>query len=101
MMLYAIIAEDTTDSLSKRMQARPAHLARLQELQDQGRLVLAGPHPAIDAENPGEAGFSGSLIVAEFSDLQAARSWADADPYLAAGVYARVTVKPFKQVFPQ
>ncbi|MCQ8183074.1 YciI family protein [Methylomonas sp. SURF-1] len=100
-MLYAIIAEDTADSISKRLQARPAHLARLQELQDQGRLVLAGPHPAIDAENPGEAGFSGSLIVAEFSDLQAARSWADADPYLAAGVYARVTVKPFKQVFPQ
>lgn len=101
MMLYAIIAEDTADSISKRLQVRPAHLARLQELQDQGRLVLAGPHPAIDAENPGEAGFSGSLIVAEFSDLQAARSWADADPYLAAGVYARVTVKPFKQVFPQ
>lgn len=100
-MLYAIIAEDTADSLSKRLQARPAHLARLQELQDQGRLVLAGPHPAIDAENPGEAGFSGSLVVAEFTDLQTARSWADADPYLAAGVYAGVTVKPFKQVFPQ
>ncbi len=100
-MLYAIIAEDTADSLSKRLQARLAHLARLQELQDQGRLVLAGPHPAIDAENPGEAGFSGSLVVAEFTDWQAARIWADADPYLAAGVYARVTVKPFKQVFPQ
>lgn len=100
-MLYAIIAEDTADSLSKRLQARPAHLARLQELQDRGRLVLAGPHPAIDAENPGEAGFSGSLVVAEFTDWQAARTWADADPYLAAGVYARVTVKPFKQVFPQ
>ncbi|BBL59871.1 YciI family protein [Methylomonas koyamae] len=100
-MLYAIIAEDTADSLSKRLQTRPAHLARLQELQDQGRLVLAGPHPAIDAENPGDAGFSGSLVVAEFADLQAARTWADADPYLAAGVYARVTVKPFKQVFPQ
>ncbi|OAI17687.1 hypothetical protein A1507_10630 [Methylomonas koyamae] len=100
-MLYAIIAEDTADSLSKRLQTRPAHLARLQELQDQGRLVLAGPHPAIDAENPGDTGFSGSLVVAEFADLQAARAWADADPYLAAGVYARVTVKPFKQVFPQ
>lgn len=100
-MLYAIIAEDTADSLSKRLQTRPAHLARLQELQDQGRLVLAGPHPAIDAENPGDAGFSGSLVVAEFADLQAARAWADADPYLAAGVYASVTVKPFKQVFPQ
>ncbi|ANE56701.1 MULTISPECIES: YciI family protein [Methylomonas] len=100
-MLYAIIAEDTADSLSKRLQTRPAHLARLQELQDQGRLVLAGPHPAIDAENPGDAGFSGSLVVAEFADLQAARTWAEADPYLAAGVYARVTVKPFKQVFPQ
>ncbi|ATG91661.1 YciI family protein [Methylomonas koyamae] len=100
-MLYAIIAEDTADSLSKRLQTRPAHLARLQELQDQGRLILAGPHPAIDAENPGDAGFSGSLIVAEFADLQAAQAWADADPYLAAGVYARVTVKPFKQVFPQ
>lgn len=100
-MLYAIIAEDTTDSLSKRLLARPAHLARLQQLQDQGRLVLAGPHPAIDSENPGEAGFSGSLIVAEFNDLVAAQQWADADPYKEAGVYARVTVKPFKQVFPQ
>lgn len=101
MMLYAIIAEDAADSLSKRLATRPAHLARLQTLQDQGRLVLAGPHPAIDAENPGEAGFSGSLIVAEFPDLQSAKTWADADPYFAAGVYAGVTVKPFKQVFPQ
>ena len=100
-MLYAIIAEDAANSLSKRLQARPAHLARLQLLQDLGRLVLAGPHPAVDAENPGEAGFSGSLIVAEFNDLADAQQWADADPYQEAGVYARVTVKPFKQVFPQ
>ena len=100
-MLYAIIAEDTPDSLSKRLLARPAHLARLQQLQAEGRLVLAGPHPAIDAENPGDAGFSGSLIVAEFTDCVAAQRWADADPYHEAGVYARVTVKPFKQVFPQ
>ncbi|MFM8342575.1 MAG: YciI family protein [Methylomonas sp.] len=100
-MLYAIMAEDTADSLAKRLAARPDHLQRLQALQDQGRLVLAGPHPAIDAENPAEAGFSGSLIVAEFSDLASAQAWADADPYFAAGVYARVVVKPFKQVFPQ
>ena len=100
-MLYAIISEDVTDSLQKRLAARPAHLARLQVLQDQGRLVLAGPHPTIDAENPGEAGFSGSLVVAEFTNLQDAQHWADTDPYIAAGVYARVTVKPFKQVFPQ
>lgn len=100
-MLYAIISEDVTDSLPKRLAARPAHLERLQALQDQGRLVLAGPHPAIDAENPGDAGFSGSLIVAKFDNLHDAQQWADADPYIAAGVYARVTVKPFKQVFPQ
>lgn len=100
-MLYAIIAEDITDSLTKRLSARPAHLERLMALQNEGRLVLAGPHPAIDAENPGDAGFSGSLVVAEFSDLETARNWADADPYIAAGVYARVVVKPFKQVFPK
>jgi uncharacterized protein YciI len=100
-MLYAIIAEDTPNSLSKRLLARPAHLARLQQLQAEGRLVLAGPHPAIDAENPGDEGFSGSLIVAEFTDCVAAQRWADADPYQEAGVYARLTVKPFKQVFPQ
>lgn len=100
-MLYAIISEDIPDSLPKRLAARPAHLARLQTLQDQGRLVLAGPHPAIDANNPGDAGFTGSLVVAAFDNLQAAKTWADADPYLAAGVYACVTVKPFKQVFPQ
>lgn len=100
-MLYAIIGEDIADSLEKRLSVRPAHLQRLQDLQDQGRLVLAGPHPAIDAENPGEAGFSGSLIVAEFASLEEAKHWAHADPYIAAGVYARVLVKPFKKVFPQ
>ena len=100
-MLYAIISEDTTDSLAKRLTVRPAHLSRLEDLQNQGRLVLAGPHPAIDAENPGEAGFTGSLIVAEFDSLANAQQWAAADPYIDAGVYAHVTVKPFKQVFPQ
>ncbi len=100
-MLYAIIGEDVDDSLQQRQQARPAHLERLKALQHEGRLVLAGPHPAIDSEDPGAAGFSGSLIVAEFDSLQDARDWADADPYVEAGVYARVTVKPFKQVFPQ
>jgi len=100
-MLYAIIGEDVSDSLQKRLAARPAHLERLTDLQNQGKLILAGPHPAIDSENPGDAGFTGSLIVAEFASLQAAQQWADADPYIAAGVYARVTVKPFKQVFPQ
>ncbi|MDD5114521.1 MAG: YciI family protein [Methylobacter sp.] len=99
-MLFAIISEDVTDSLQKRLSARPAHLQRLQELQDAGRLVLAGPHPAIESDNPGEAGFTGSLVVAEFTSLQAAQHWADADPYVAAGVYAAVTVKPFKKVFP-
>ena len=100
-MLYAIISEDMDDSLQRRQQARPAHLERLQALQDEGRLVLAGPHPAIDSEDPGAAGFSGSLIVAEFDSLRSAQAWADTDPYVEAGVYARVTVKPFKQVFPQ
>ncbi|NOV30858.1 YciI family protein [Methylomonas sp. ZR1] len=100
-MLYAVIAEDVADSLSKRLAARPQHLKRLTALQNQGRLVLAGPHPAIDSDNPGDAGFSGSLIVAEFASQQDAQDWADADPYISAGVYARVTVKPFKQVFPQ
>jgi hypothetical protein len=99
-VLYAIISEDVTDSLQKRLSARPTHLHRLQELQDAGRLVLAGPHPAIDSDNPGEAGFTGSLVVAEFESLQAAQQWAAADPYIAAGVYAAVTVKPFKKVFP-
>lgn len=100
-MLYAIISEDVADSLIKRLAARPAHLERLQALQNEGRLLLAGPHPAIDSENPAEAGFTGSLIVAEFTDLAAAQQWAVADPYIDAGVYARVTVKPFKKVFPQ
>ena len=100
-MLYTIFAEDQPNSLANRLAARPQHLARLEQLQDQGRLVLAGPCPAIDAENPGEAGFTGSLIVAEFPTLAAAQHWADADPYFTAGVYNRVIVKPFKQVFPK
>ncbi|CCE23526.1 YciI family protein [Methylotuvimicrobium alcaliphilum] len=100
-MLYAIISTDTDNSLDKRKSARPAHLARLQELQDQGRLILAGPHPAVDCDDPGDAGFTGSLVVAEFADLEEAKQWADADPYLEAGVYAKVTVKPFKKVLPQ
>lgn len=100
-MLYAILSEDIEDSLSLRKQTRADHLARLEALQEQGRLVLAGPHPAVDAEDPGEAGFSGSLVVAEFDSLEDARAWADADPYVAAGVYARVSVKPFRQVLPR
>ncbi|MCC5883781.1 MAG: YciI family protein [Halomonas sp.] len=99
-MLYAIISEDVKNSLERRLAARPDHLARLEKLRDEGRLVLAGPHPAVDAENPGEAGFSGSLVVAEFDGLEAAQTWADADPYMIAGVYANVTVKPFKKVLP-
>lgn len=99
-MLYAIISEDIPNSLSKRKSARSAHLARLSELKDQGRLILAGPHPLIDSEDPGEAGFSGSLIVAEFDSLSAAKKWADSDPYIEAGVYQNVTVKPFKKVLP-
>ncbi len=99
-MLYAIISQDITNSLGKRKSARPAHLQRLETLKEEGRLILAGPHPAIDCENPGEAGFTGSLIVAEFISLEAAQSWADADPYLEAGVYENVTVKPFKHVLP-
>jgi uncharacterized protein YciI len=100
-VLYAIISEDAANSLEKRMTARPDHLKRLQALQDAGRLILAGPHPAIDTENPGEAGFTGSLVVAEFDNLEAAQQWADADPYIDAGVYTQVNVKPFKKVFPQ
>jgi uncharacterized protein YciI len=100
-VLYAIISVDVADSLEKRLSARPAHLKRLQALQDEGRLLLAGPHPAVDNDNPGDAGFTGSLVVAEFDNLDAAQLWADADPYNAAGVYANVTVKPFKKVFPQ
>ena len=99
-MLYSIIGQDTPDSLDKRKAARPAHVARLQALQDEGRLLLAGPFPAVDAIDPGVAGFSGSLIVAEFDSLAEAEAWAQADPYVAAGVYAQVAVKPFKKVFP-
>lgn len=99
-MYYAIIGHDTENSLEKRLATRPAHLARLQQLQQEGRLLLAGPFPAIDAVDPGPAGFTGSLIVAEFSDLDSARAWADADPYVSAGVYARVTVQPFRKVLP-
>lgn len=99
-MLYAIYAEDNKDSQSKRLTARPDHVKRLSALQDEGRLILAGPLPAIDSEDPGEAGFSGSLIVAEFDSLHTAQLWADADPYITAGVYQQVTVKPFKKVLP-
>lgn len=99
-MLYAIIATDVAGSLEQRLATRPAHLARLQALQAEGRLVLAGPHPAIDSLDPGAAGFSGSLVVAEFASLGDAHAWAGADPYTTAGVYANVVVKPFKQVFP-
>lgn len=99
-MLYAIISEDVADSLPLRAEARPAHLARLERLRDEGRLLLAGPHPAIDSDDPGPAGFSGSLVVAEFPSLDDAQAWADADPYQEAGVYRQVTVKPFKRVLP-
>jgi len=99
-MFYAIISQDVENSLQDRLAARPKHLERLTALQDQGRLILAGPHPAIDSEDPGEAGFSGSLVVAEFKSLDDAKTWADADPYVSAGVYAKVTVKPFKKVLP-
>ena len=99
-MLYAIIATDVANSLEKRLSVRPAHVERLKMLQAEGRMVLDGPHPAIDSNDPGEAGFSGSLIVAEFESLAAAQAWADADPYIAAGVYDKVVVKPFKQVLP-
>ena len=100
-MLYAIISQDIKDSLDKRLAARPAHLERLTNLQNDGRLIIAGPHPAIDSEDPGPAGFSGSLIVAEFASQSDAQEWADADPYVKAGVYEQVIVKPFKKVFPQ
>ena len=99
-MLYVIIAEDRAGSLEQRLAARPAHVERLQALQAEARLILAGPCPAIDSPDPGPAGFSGSIIVAEFASLAAAQAWADADPYIAAGVYAKVTVKPFKKVLP-
>jgi len=99
-MLYAIMATDVANSLESRLAARPAHLARLEQSKTEGRLILAGPHPAIDSNDPGPAGFSGSLIVAEFESLRAAEQWANADPYRAAGVYANVVVKPFKRVLP-
>lgn len=99
-MYYAIISEDVDNSLPLRQSARPAHLERLQTLKKEGRLLLAGPHPAIDTPDPGDAGFSGSLVVAEFDSLVAAQNWADSDPYMDAGVYSKVTVKPFKVVLP-
>ena len=98
-MNYAIISQDVENSLERRKQSRPAHLARLEKLQKEGRLLLAGPHPAIDTNDPGEAGFSGSLVVAEFESLTDAQQWADSDPYMLAGVYEMVMVKPFKQIF--
>ena len=99
-MLYAIFGEDVPNSLERRTAARPGHMQRLTCLRDEGRLLLAGPHPAIDSTDPGPAGFSGSLVVAEFPSLQDAEDWANADPYLSSGVYQRVTVKPFKKVLP-
>jgi uncharacterized protein YciI len=99
-MWYAITGQDVPDSLAKRQVSRPEHVARLQALQAQGRLMLAGPFPAIDAEDPGTAGYTGSLIVAEFPSIAEAQAWADAEPYLAGGVYAHVSVKPFKKTFP-
>lgn len=99
-MLYAVIGEDVPDSLEQRLAARPAHLQRLAELQENGRLLVAGPFPAIDGADPGPAGFTGSLIIAEFASLEEARAWAEADPYVSAGVYAGVTVKPFRKVLP-
>nr|WP_312231930.1 YciI family protein [Pseudomonas sp.] len=99
-MLYAIIATDVENSLELRLSVRPAHLARLEQLKTEGRLILAGPNPAIDSNDPGSAGFTGSLIVAEFESLEAAKTWANADPFRTAGVYADVVVKPFKHVLP-
>ena len=99
-MWYVIVGTDRADSLASRLAARPAHLERLQKLVAEGRLLLAGPFPAVDAEDPGPAGFSGSLIVAEFSDLEAAKRWADADPYVASGVYREVAVRPFRKTLP-
>jgi len=99
-MLYAVISQDIENSLEKRLSVRPAHVERLQQLKSEGRLILAGPHPAIDSDDPGTNGFTGSLIVAEFDSLESAQQWADADPYISAGVYKQVTVKPFKKVLP-
>lgn len=99
-MWYAIMAEDAANSLDKRLAARPQHLSRLTALQDAGRLLLAGPFPAIDSTDPGPAGFTGSLIIAEFTDLEAAKIWANDDPFVSAGVYQHVTVKPFRKTLP-
>jgi len=99
-MLYVIMGEDVPESLQKRQATRPAHLARLHALQQEGRLIIAGPHPAIDSVDPGASGYTGSLIIAEFPSLQDAQAWANADPYILTGVYARVTVKPFRKVLP-
>ncbi len=99
-MYYAIMSQDVENSLPLRQQARPAHLERIEQLKAEGRLLIAGPFPALDTPDPGEAGFTGSLVVAEFPSLDSARAWADADPYVAAGVYAQVTVKPFRKVLP-
>ena len=99
-MLYAIISEDVPDSLPLRAKARSEHIARLELLRDQGRLIIAGPHPAIDSTDPGPNGFTGSLVVAEFESIDEAQAWADVDPYVDAGIYANVTVKPFKHVLP-
>ena len=99
-MWYAILSQDVEDSLDKRASVRPDHLARVNELVDEGRLLVAGPHPAVDSADPGPAGFTGSLVIAEFGSLEAAKSWADDDPYVKAGVYSNVTVKPFKKVLP-
>lgn len=99
-MWYAIISTDIANSLEKRRQARGAHLARLEELKNLGRLLVAGPHPAVDCDDPGDAGFTGSLVIAEFDSLEQAQHWADADPYIAAGVYAQVIVKPYKVALP-
>lgn len=100
MMLYAISGEDIPESLEKRLAVRAAHLERINTLQNEGRLILAGPYAAIDSPDPGPAGFSGSLIVAEFESLEAARTWAETDPYATSGVYEKLTVKPFKKVLP-
>ena len=99
-MWYAIISEDVEDSLEKRLPVRPDHLARVEKMVDEGRVLIAGPHPAVDSEDPGPAGFTGSLIVAEFDSIESAEAWANEDPYVKAGVYSKVTVKPFRKVLP-